>query len=87
MNGIDKGDFLGYYIMPDRPSKGEMVVLRCCDIIPVAGVLTAELLGVLKGVVGRPGSTLGFAIVAAPSARVWLLSRRRFGASLILGCV
>jgi hypothetical protein len=76
-----------YYIIPDKPSRGEIVTFRCCNIMLVAGVLFTELLGVINGVMGGPGSTFGFAIVAAPKARVWLLSRRRFGASLIFGCV
>jgi len=44
-----------------------------------------ELDGVICGVIGV--SVFGFAIVEAPSARVCELSRRRFGASLIFGCV
>lgn len=49
------------------------------------GVLATEWLGVIRGVMG--GSILGFAMVEAPRARVWELSRRRFGASLIFGWV
>jgi len=53
--------------------------------VPGVGVLPIELLGVICGVMGV--SVLGLAIVDAPKARVWELSRRRLGASLILGCV
>lgn len=82
--------------MPAKPSKGE-IVFRCefdddddeeedampLPLFTVAGVLLTELAGVICGVIG--GSTFGLAIVAAPRALVWLLSLRRFGASLILG--
>ena len=43
--------------------------------------------GVIWGVKGCCGSVLGLAMLDAARARVWLLSRRRLGASLILGCV
>jgi len=48
------------------------------------GVFATEAAGVNCGV---KGSVLGLAMVAAARLRVWLLSLRRFGASLILGCV
>jgi hypothetical protein len=69
--------------MVDKPSNGLIVFRCCCRIVP--GVLLTELLGVICGVIGV--SILGFAMVEAPNARVWLLSLLRFGASLILGCV
>jgi hypothetical protein len=43
-----------------------------------------DMAGVICGV---SGSARGLAMVAAPRARVLLLSLRRLGASLILGCV
>jgi hypothetical protein len=50
------------------------------------GVSTPEAFAAgVWGVLGVWGSTLGFAICDAASAREWLLSRRRFGASLIFG--
>jgi hypothetical protein len=48
------------------------------------GVPAAEIAGVIWGVTGS-GRVLG--MVVAVRARVLLLSLRRFGASLILGCV
>lgn len=69
--------------MVARPSKG-LIVFRCCSI-PSVGVFDTELLGVIWGVMGI--SILGLAIAEAPSARVWEDSLRRFGASLIFGCV
>jgi hypothetical protein len=48
------------------------------------GVPAAETAGVICGV---SGSGRGLATFVAASERVLLLSRLRFGASLILGCV
>lgn len=65
----------------------------CCSACGVwhcgaVGVLATDMAaGVICGVKGSWGSGFGFVIVDAAKARVWLLSRRRFGASLILGCV
>jgi hypothetical protein len=72
-----------HYIMVDKPSNGLIVFRCCCSTVP--GVLLIELFGVICGVIGV--SILGFAMVEAPNARVWLLSLLRLGASLILGCV
>jgi hypothetical protein len=55
------------------------------DGVVAVGVFVTDLLGVICGV--RGASVFGFAIVEAARARVWLLSLRRLGASLILGCV
>jgi len=69
------------YIIPPGMSS-RLGVLRCRRL-PVVGVLATEFAGVICGVSGA--SSLGFAMVAAPNARVWDDSRRRFGASLIFG--
>lgn len=57
--------------MPDNPSNGLMFLRTTVGRFGVGGAF----------------SFLGFAIAEAPRARVCELSRRRFGASLILGCV
>jgi hypothetical protein len=48
-----------------------------------AGVLATDWLGVMRGVDGGGGTA--FVVTAAVSDLAWLLSLRRFGASLILG--
>lgn len=84
---VDKRKVDWCYIIVDKPSRGLIVLRWCCGSKPVAGVLLIDesFLGVICGVMGV--SFLGLAMVDAPRARVWLLSRRRFGASLIFGCV
>ena len=85
----------GVQIIPASPSNG-LPPPSCCRCLPVLAIelskgVPLEELGVRCGVTGgrcgsgTPGSVLGLAICDAPRLRVCELSRRRFGASLILG--
>jgi hypothetical protein len=55
--------------------------------VDVAVLAVEEDTNIICGVKGGCGSVLGFEIMGSAKPRVLMLSRRRFGASFILGWV